>query len=374
MALLAIKGHEIRGKEIIEILEMLGGKNQRAINATNKKLFFRLRESDNVIVGTFPTDKLAFFTLEEFQEKYPYKVGDKVLFKHENTIYFIRKMYWEKDKILYQLSDEVYSDGCSVPDTLIFDVDAEKLQPYKKENMEEKNNDNWAKWDLPVGYEFQDKEGNVINTDTIKLVKKQPSYPKSYVMCANLLGCFGTTFIDGYQSDLLEKFQELLICRDYYWELAGKEMGLGKPWVFENPSRRYVYTIEYCGGKIHQLSLDVKNGNICKEIISVYNKVANPENRNIKGQIFHIKDDFDKYKDLWKFDEMIHILSTIDNAETDYIGYKGGDELKPISKEDIYHWVNLFADLMVSYVVHNAYEDDCRVLYEKYVTNGISEN
>ena len=123
----------------------------------------------------------------------------------------------------------------------------------------------------------------------------------------------------------------------------------------------------------HQLSLDVKNGNISKEIISVYNKVANPENRNIKGQIFHIKDDFDKYNDLWTFNEMISILSIIDNNETEYIGYNGGDELKPISKENIYHWVNLFADLMVSYVVNHAYEDDCRVLYEKYVTKGISE-
>ena len=123
----------------------------------------------------------------------------------------------------------------------------------------------------------------------------------------------------------------------------------------------------------HQLSLDVKEGNISKEIISVFNKVANPENRNIKGQIFHIKDDFDKYKDLWTFHEMIHILSTIDNAETEYIGYKGGDKLEPISESDIYHWVNLFADLMVTYVVNHAYEDDCRVLYEKYVTKGIRE-
>ncbi len=123
----------------------------------------------------------------------------------------------------------------------------------------------------------------------------------------------------------------------------------------------------------HQLSLDVKAGNISKEIISVYNKVANPENRNIKGQIFHIKDDFDKYNNLWTFDEMIHILSKIDTAESEYIGYKNGDKLEYISESDIYHWVNLFADLMVTYVVNHAYEDDCRVLYEKYVTKGIRE-
>lgn len=123
----------------------------------------------------------------------------------------------------------------------------------------------------------------------------------------------------------------------------------------------------------HQLSLDVKEGNISKEIISVYNKVANPENRNIKGQIFHIKDDFNLYSKLLTFDEMTYILSNIDTAETDYIGYKGRDVLEPISKSDIYHWVNIFADLMVTYVVYHAYEDDCRVLYEKYVTKGISE-
>lgn len=123
----------------------------------------------------------------------------------------------------------------------------------------------------------------------------------------------------------------------------------------------------------HQLSLDVKGGNISKEIISVYNKVANPVNRNIKGQIFHIKDDFDKYKNLWTFDEMIQILSKIDTAESEYIGYKNGDKLEYISESDIYHWVNLFADLMVTYVVNHAYEDDCRVLYEKYVTKGIRE-
>lgn len=127
-------------------------------------------------------------------------------------------------------------------------------------------------------------------------------------------------------------------------------------------------------GKIaRQLVADVKDGNISKEIISVYNKVANPESRNIKGQIFHIKDDFNLYSKLLTFDEMTNILSNIDDIETDYIGYKAGDVLEPISEADIYHWVSVFADLIVCYVVYHAYEDDCRVLYEKYVTKGIRE-
>ena len=75
------------------------------------------------------------FILEEFLVKYPYKVGDKVFYKYDNKTYFIRKMFWENGKVLYELSDEVYSD--SLPDTLIFDVDVVKLQPFKEETMEE---------------------------------------------------------------------------------------------------------------------------------------------------------------------------------------------------------------------------------------------
>lgn len=34
----------------------------------------------------------------------------------------------------------------------------------------------------------------------------------------------------GYRSVQLKIFQEILICRDAYWKIAGEEMGLGKPW------------------------------------------------------------------------------------------------------------------------------------------------
>jgi hypothetical protein len=100
---------------------------------------------------------------------------------------------------------------------------------------------------LPVGYEFQDKEGNVINTDTIKLVKKQPQYPKTYEECCKVMGIDHKNFLsirnlcadDGeevttaYEKDVLDEFTylwELKICRDAYWKIAGEQMGLGKPW------------------------------------------------------------------------------------------------------------------------------------------------
>lgn len=101
--------------------------------------------------------------------------------------------------------------------------------------MEGKNNDNWAKWDLPDGYEFQDEEGNVIKTDVIKLVKKQPQYPKTYKECCDVLKIPNDErYIDidvplDYNK-LLSTFTKILMCRDAYWKIAGEQMGLGKPW------------------------------------------------------------------------------------------------------------------------------------------------
>ena len=133
--------------------------------------------------------------------------------------------------------------------------------------MEERNNDNWAKWDLPVGYEFQDKEGNVINTDTIKLVKKQPQYPKTYEECCKVMDIDSDNFVsirniyldDGeevttkYERDflgVLDSLREVKICRDAYWKIAGEQMGLGKPWEpnWEDESEEK-YTIVLHGNK-----------------------------------------------------------------------------------------------------------------------------
>lgn len=239
MAQLAIKGHETRGKEVIEILEMLGGKNPTEYVGDNDEAIYSI-EGEEIVIYELEWVKIeAFivFTLEEFLEKFPYKVGDKVkvLCNVYIGVFDIECMTW------HSLSNAVHY--------CIYDywLSAEKLQPYKEENMEEKNNDNYIKWDLPVGYEFQDKEGNVINTDTIKLVKKQPQYPKTYEECCKVMGIDNENFLsirnlfqdDGeevttdYEKDVLDEFTylwELKICRDAYWKIAGEQMGLGKPW------------------------------------------------------------------------------------------------------------------------------------------------
>lgn len=81
MANLAIRGHATRGKEVIEILEMLGGSNKYNYSADCDSLCFYIGKNTNIIYYDWVNscyDDMCVFTLEEFLKKFPYKVGDKV--------------------------------------------------------------------------------------------------------------------------------------------------------------------------------------------------------------------------------------------------------------------------------------------------------
>lgn len=112
---------------------------------------------------------------------------------------------------------------------------------------------------LPDGYIFKDENGNVINATKIVLEKKKREYPTNYEECCKVLGIEGdsllinTTHITDYERDLgnlMGRLHRLIICRDAYWKIAGDEMGLGKPWEPENPTKHYIFTIETCGDDI----------------------------------------------------------------------------------------------------------------------------
>lgn len=92
---------------------------------------------------------------------------------------------------------------------------------------------------LTDGYEI------VVENNKTFIQKKKLKYPTTYEECCQYLGCD-----DKIGTKKLVLFSQLINARNAYWKIAGEEMGLGKPWKFENPSRRYVFTIEYSGGKI----------------------------------------------------------------------------------------------------------------------------
>ena len=107
------------------------------------------------------------------------------------------------------------------------------------------------------------------------ILKKKPVYPKSYKDCCDVVNASpyvtlvydrfnGQTYsydIDNLQ--IYENLRKLKICRDAYWKIAGEELGLGKPWEFENPSKNWVFTIECAAGCIYKYAgMNILNNHI----------------------------------------------------------------------------------------------------------------
>ena len=131
---LAIKGHPTRGKEVIELLEMLGGSNKNNLSGNHSCAYY-VNGHQNIIMGIdyiFGYEDMQFFSIETFLKKYPYKVGDKVyIYVQNNDIdgisYIvdaeITSMRWDHNrcKIAYKMKDinrEFYKEEikCKVDD------------------------------------------------------------------------------------------------------------------------------------------------------------------------------------------------------------------------------------------------------------------
>lgn len=293
---IAIKGHPTRGKEVIEILEMLGGINTQNLYGDENYAYYTIDSDKEIKAGiyVFGDEELSSFTLEKFLEKFPYKVGDKVQHKGAIScgyIFEVEKMRWEEDTVKYTLRLLVCNYKTST-------IPAEYLQPYKEETMDkavfdanaqccdimnrlikketmeeqkkdyeewfqinylefENNDDTWAdevEVNLGKDYEIQ------IRGDKTFIVKKQLQLPKTYAECCDIFsispyynlkyytneyGYHDYTKINKLCSlrDKLNTLSKLLICRDAYWKIAGEKMGLGKQW---EPDWLDTNTQKYC--------------------------------------------------------------------------------------------------------------------------------
>lgn len=137
MTNLAIKGHTTRGKEIIELLEMMGGKNVNRLNGIFPDFYYTINDSDEIIRIFLPENPMDYecFILESFLEKYPYKVGDKVIIKKKNQIAKVDGIAWCFDTIVYWLRYDNRSTG-NWRACLTGNWRAEELKPYEEENYE----------------------------------------------------------------------------------------------------------------------------------------------------------------------------------------------------------------------------------------------
>ena len=110
MAQLAIKGHATRGEEVVGILSMLGG--IQCGYGCNCKGFYFIDDCKNIVaydnIPIHRKNDFIIFSIEEFLEKYPYKIGDKVDYVKYNdedpNVYTIQGMRWNGVSVEYLLN------------------------------------------------------------------------------------------------------------------------------------------------------------------------------------------------------------------------------------------------------------------------------
>lgn len=268
---LGIKGHLTRGDEVIKILEMLGGKNHYKLNGVKHNYFYyigdKFKNITNSYIGPDEIKGYKIFSLDDFLEKYPYKVGDKVNIYVQNDdiegwfdieVAEIISMSWDPThcRIVYKMEDTdrefcVEDIKDKVDDNLFHTtneyeeiVENSFQGGYGKCKLDIQSNG----YELPEGYHFTDENGNVIDAKKILLVKNTPSYPKNYKECCDVLGIDTMdNDAEGYKYLLLIQFQELIIARDAYWKIAGDYLELDKPWEPDWNWCEY----KFCIGTIH---------------------------------------------------------------------------------------------------------------------------
>ena len=274
MANLAIQGHKTRGKEVIEILEMLGGKNiHNSWGVFENRIYTIVEKTDEIIdVSERHYSDYNLFTLEEFLEKYPFKVGDKVHIYVQNDdtdgrygveVAEISSMRWNRArcKIAYKMKDinrEFYKEEikCKVDDsTKSIDnpIDSSQFMQLGKTVAVCFNTENYEnEVELKLGdYEIVVRDGKTY------AVRKKPAYPDNYEECVRI-----AKNIHGYDinidapayRELLESFVKLLICRDAYWKIAGEQMGLDKPWEPDWNGHEFKYGLKFMGHRIEKTS------------------------------------------------------------------------------------------------------------------------
>ena len=101
MANLVFKGHETRGEELHKLLENLGGVDAGYMCCSCVTCYYYInREGYMECSNSIPSymNNRTIMSLEEFERRYPYKVGDKVNYVKYNdgypSVYTIQRMRW----------------------------------------------------------------------------------------------------------------------------------------------------------------------------------------------------------------------------------------------------------------------------------------
>lgn len=257
MKRIAIRGHRENGLNVISLLESIGGRNETKWRGDREDLYYFINKYDVIDVCTEPSYvkgiEFTLYTLEEIEKLFPYKVGDKVIYKTsfgflEDTV---DKLYSAGEKIQYFLKsnsgqlvnseDLQYrlSTSITCPKEIMEEMKIQTSQPSEYEKIIFLP-DAPKKTELVLGDDFE-----IINEDgKILVVRKKTSiFPKDYEKCYDILyptrGCDREIQEKLIYQRALSALDKLIICRNSYWMLDDN----WKPDWKDNYQKKYTIAI-----------------------------------------------------------------------------------------------------------------------------------
>ena len=202
---IAIRGYESRGKEVIQILNSLGGKTTFTVYGFDEHYCYYINPNGIIIESliTIETkDKFSLYTLEEFERKFPFKIGETVIttLNHVGTIIGVVNNKYE---VMFK-EDSALIDPC-------------RLKLYKE--MKEKRNitltlEKAKEW-YKKGGELKEIALQAFSEEELNsLPRSWEEYCRKYESC-----CFSTRYTNiPLKYDALIKLEQLRDCWRQGWE------------------------------------------------------------------------------------------------------------------------------------------------------------
>jgi hypothetical protein len=233
------------------------------------------------------------FDYSELIKKIQFIPGDKVIVNlpgfEEHSEKEVGKLIWssKSKSIAYSMrcedgEKEIYSPD--VLDPVVKEVTVNNIEDFlgdkKISSINFQNQEHYSdevELCLSDQHEIKEKNGKWF------VVKKKPEFPKTYKECCRVLGITdAVNGCSGYIWQLLNEFQELLICRDAYWKLAGD-------W---EPEYKTLVNNEY-------FTIHTFNGKIVKSMTSHRQSILAFPTEEIRDKFYeNFKDLIEKCKEL----------------------------------------------------------------------------
>lgn len=266
MKLLAIKGRSQSDNPqlVIDVLTHLGAENKYDLSGNSPDSVYAI--DANGCVLRIKSEEIKqinpfnIYSVEEFWDAFPYKTGEKVVYKLPKFDLMIEceviKARWDnvENTVIYSVKDgdstvdviasQIYYNNGHFDKVCQSGEIVSETEPINKIVMSNKYEDR-VEVDLGDDYEIIVEDGKTFIT------KKSAILPKTYFDACDILGvsehkelCYDnyslhdhTTDYEYHQLDLMESLRRLIICRDAFWAVLS-----WKPdWNDQNTVKHVMY-------------------------------------------------------------------------------------------------------------------------------------